>query len=301
MDATKLKTALLARCPALELREGEALSRHTAFAIGGPAALLALPKTMQELTDCLAVCRQAGERPVILGAGTNVLAPDEGLPRLVVKTRGLEQITLTDRGTILADCGATLARLARFALEQGLTGLEFAQGIPGTVGGGLVMNAGAYGGELCQSAVRTRVLEPDGTVTDYEGEAQGFGYRRSAFQGRDCVILQGEFALTPGDPAQIRSTMEELAARRRASQPLELPSAGSTFKRPATGYAAALIQQAGLKGLTVGGAQVSEKHAGFVVNVGGATAADVRELMRQVQAAVKQQFDVMLEPEVRLL
>jgi UDP-N-acetylmuramate dehydrogenase len=294
--------ALNQTCPSLELRTDEPLARYTSFRIGGPAAVLALPATEAELRALLTAAHEHGVRPVILGAGSNVLVPDDGLPTLVIRTREkLNGIRLLDNGHIEADCGATLARVATFALEQGLTGLEFAHGIPGTVGGGILMNAGAYGGELCQTAVRTTVLELDGTTTVYEGTQQGFGYRHSAFTDLTGVILQTEFALTPGDPETIRATMATLAEKRRASQPLDYPSAGSTFKRPATGYAAALIDQAGLKGLQVGGAAVSEKHAGFVINVGGATCRDVLALMAQVQQRVEDASGVRLEPEVRIL
>lgn len=300
-DRTNLIRALLERCPGLSLEQNAPLAGYTSFAIGGPAAVLAQPKSAGELAACLALCAQAGEEPVVLGSGTNVLVPDEGLDRVVIRTRGLDQVALTQEGLIRADCGLSLARLAKFAWDQGLTGLEFAQGIPGSVGGGVLMNAGAYDGELSQVCVRTRVLLPEGTEAVYEGQDQGFGYRMSAFQNLGGVILGSEFRLVPGDRQAIRARMEELSVRRRASQPLELPSAGSTFKRPKTGYAAAMIDQAGCKGLRVGGAGVSEKHAGFVVNLGGATAKDVRELMTQVQRRVYDRFGVELEPEVRLL
>ena len=191
-----------------------------------------------------------------------------------------------------------LARLAMFAQKNGLTGLEFAHGIPGTVGGGMYMNAGAYGGELVQVAVSARFLTPEGELLTLKGEAMGLGYRRSACMAMPGVIVSAAFRLQPGDPEAILARMRELLERRRASQPLDLPSAGSTFKRPVGGYAAALIQEAGLKGLRVGDAQVSEKHAGFVVNLGQATSADVLELIAQVRARVKENSGIELEPEV---
>ena len=300
-DRSQLIRALTDRCPGLTPEEQVPLSGYTSFAIGGPAAVLVQPENAGELAACLAVCAEAGQTPVILGSGTNVLAPDEGLDRVVIRTRGLEQVTVTGDGLIRADCGLSLARLAKFAWDRGLAGLEFAQGIPGTVGGGVLMNAGAYGGEMAQVCTAVRFLGMDGSTRVFRGPDLGFGYRGSVFQSLDGVIVSAEFRLEPGDPREIKARMDDLAARRRASQPLELPSAGSTFKRPATGYAAAMIDQAGCKGLRVGGAAVSEKHAGFVVNLGGATAGDVRELMAQVQRRVFDRFGVELEPEVRFL
>lgn len=209
-------------------------------------------------------------------------------------------LRLLDETHISAMAGMSLAQTAMFAARNNLSGLEFAHGIPGTVGGGIYMNAGAYGGELKDAAVRTEFMALDGTSRWLEGEAQGFSYRNSAFQSMEGVIVQTEFALTPGRESEIREKIHELAQKRRASQPLELPSAGSTFKRPKTGYAAALIEEAGLKGLSVGGAAVSEKHVGFVVNKGGATAADVLALVKLVQQRVFDASGVHLEPEVRL-
>lgn len=261
---------------------------------------MAFPSSCEELTALYRLCLEAGHRPMVLGAGTNVLAPDAGLDCLVICTRDMTAMQDLGGGRLAAQCGATLTKLANFAKDRGLTGLEFAHGIPGTVGGGVYMNAGAYGGELCQVVVRTTALLPDGTLWEAEGDAQGFGYRRSAFEEKGAVVLQAEFALQAGDREAVAERMKELAAKRRASQPLEWPSAGSTFKRPVGGYAAALIDQAGLKGFSVGGAQVSEKHAGFVINKGGATAADVRQLMQNVQEKVLETSGIRLEPEVRI-
>ena len=288
-------------CPGIELREREPLRAHTSFQIGGPAALMALPKTPGELQRLLMAARECGVRLRVLGAGTNVLAPDAGLPELVICTRGcLLGLRLLDGGRLEAMAGETLSRAAVFAREHALTGLEFAHGIPGTVGGGVYMNAGAYGGELAQIAVETTVLLTDGTQRVLRGEEQAFGYRTSAFEKLDCVIVKTVFELRPGDPGQIQARMRELMEKRRASQPLELPSAGSTFKRPQGAYAGALIERAGLKGKGVGGAQVSEKHAGFVVNTGGATASDVLQTIRMVQDRVFEDSGFRLEPEVRI-
>ena len=289
------------KLPSLTLKREELLSHHTSFRIGGPAEAMAFPHTVGELSDLLRTLSALGVRPALLGAGTNVLAPDEGLRGLVIVTRdclaGLER-----RGEmqIAAMSGVSMAKLALFAMEAGLTGLEFAHGIPGTVGGGVYMNAGAYGGEIRQVAVETKFLTPEGEVEMLSGEAQGFAYRTSAFQKREGVLLQTLFSLSPGDTQTIRTRMQELAEKRRASQPLELPSAGSAFKRPVGGYAAALIEQAGLKGFRTGGAAVSEKHAGFIVNRGGATAADVLRLIEIVQKRVLETSGILLEPEIRL-
>ena len=285
--------------PGLELLEKEAMANHTSFRIGGPAPM-AFPETEAQLTDLYRFCLSHQIKPLILGAGTNVLAPDAGLERLVISTRKLVGLQDCGNGEVEAQCGALMAKLASFARDLGLTGLEFAHGIPGSVGGGIYMNAGAYGGELCQVAVHTTALLPDGTIWEADGAEQAFSYRSSGFQKRGAVVLRSRFRLRPGDREQITTRMQELASRRRASQPLELPSAGSTFKRPVGGYAAALIDQAGLKGKGVGGAAVSEKHAGFVVNLGGATAADVLATMELVQKEVWEHSGIRLEPEVRI-
>lgn len=297
-----LGALLRSRDPQLRVKFDEPLSRHTSFKIGGPAAVMAFPADEGQLACILQAAREAGIRPVILGAGTNVLAPDQGLDALVICTKGamtgLKRLTQTQ---IEAGSGESLAALAGFARSLGLSGLEFAQGIPGSVGGGVFMNAGAYGGELSQTAAETDVMDPDGTVRTVRGEEHAFGYRTSVFEKQPWIILRTRFTLHPAPEEQICRTMQELAERRRASQPLDLPSAGSTFKRPKTGYAAALIQEAGLKGLRVGGAQVSEKHAGFLVNRGGATAEDVKALMELVRQRVADDSGVWLEPEVRFL
>lgn len=308
-----LITRLRERCPELELRENEPMSRHTSFRVGGPVSLMALPKSEEEAHRLVTVAvREFGIPPFFMGNGTNLLVADQGLDLLVVKTVGLNYLALTkqgewpDRRTILAGSGVSLARLSSFALENGLTGLEFAHGIPGSVGGGVYMNAGAYGGELGQvvsSAATLSFAEQPPRPRD----GSGFSYRHSVYQDQpDTLILRASFSLYPGDPKIIKTAMEDFDASRREKQPLDQPSAGSTFKRPAPVdgqpvYAAALIDQCGLKGLTVGGAQVSEKHAGFIVNKGGATAADILALIEQVKQRVLDQTGVALEPEVRIV
>ena len=289
------------KLPSLTLKREELLSHHTSFRIGGPAEVMAFPHTVGELSDLLRTVSALGVRPALLGAGTNVLAPDEGLRGLVIVTRDcLMCLERTDETHIAALAGVSMAKLAIFAQEANLTGLEFAHGIPGTVGGGVYMNAGAYGGEIMQVAEKTDFLRMDGSMQTFTGVAQGFAYRTSAFQSMQGVIVRTVFALTEGKREAIRAHMQELGEKRRASQPLELPSAGSAFKRPVGGYAAALIEQAGLKGCQVGGAAVSEKHAGFIVNRGGATAADVLKLIEIVQKRVLENSGIALEPEIRL-
>ncbi len=291
---------LSAALSGVPMQAAEPLAKHTSFRIGGPAEVLLCPRSEAELGAALAVCRAEGISPRILGGGTNILAPDGGVPGVVISTRGLDGLELTGDGLITAGAGVPLARLALFAQKNGLTGLEFAHGIPGTVGGGMYMNAGAYGGELVQVAVSARFLTREGELLTLEGEAMGLGYRCSAFMAMSGVIVSASFRLTPGDPEAVLARMRELMERRKASQPLDLPSAGSTFKRPVGGYAAALIQEAGLKGLRVGDAQVSEKHSGFVVNLGHATSADVLTLIARVRDRVKANSGIELEPEVRI-
>lgn len=301
---TELYLELHAALPELPLLAEELLSQHTSFRIGGPAEVFAQPRSAEELAALLRFAATHGVEPVLLGAGTNVVAPDDGLRGLVICTKGtLTGLRRCGETDLEAECGVTLAKLASFARDLGLTGLEFAHGIPGTVGGGMYMNAGAYGGEMKQVAVQTEVLLPGGERAVLRGEEQALSYRHSAFMERQCIVLRTVFRLMPGNREAISARMAELSQRRRSSQPLELPSAGSFFKRPALPdhYAGAMIQQAGLKGFTVGGAQVSEKHAGFVVNIGGATAADLRQLTAEVQRRVYAQTGVMLEPEVRFL
>ena len=287
--------------PRLRLLREEPLAAHTSFRIGGPAEVMAFPSSLAELQALLRLSAQEGIRVRLLGAGTNILAPDGGVRGLVIVTSGaLTGLSMPDAVHIEAMSGVTMARLACFARDNGLTGLEFAHGIPGTVGGGVYMNAGAYGGEMRQVVTEVTALYPDG-IRRFTGDQAEFAYRHSRFLEDGAVVLGAVVRLNPDDPAAIRQRMDDLMARRKASQPLEWPSAGSTFKRPEGYYAGTLIDQTGLKGLTVGGAQVSEKHAGFVINTGSATCADVRELIRRVQEAVYKAHGVRLEPEVRFV
>ena len=274
------------------------MSRHTSFRIGGPAALMALPESCLQAVAAVRAAAELGIEPFFLGNGSNLLVCDGPLDRFIIKTTGLRRCRVRE-DALAADGGLTLARIALTARQSGLSGLEFAHGIPGTLGGAVTMNAGAYGGEMAQVVRRVTLMNADGTVE--ETERFDFGYRKSAFSDGKRMILGAELALTPDDPAAIAARMEELAAKRKEKQPLEYPSAGSMFKRPEGYFAAALIDQCGLKGFSVGGAQVSEKHAGFVINRGGATCADVLALVEEVRRRVKSATGVELEMEVKVL
>ena len=287
--------------PNLELKRYVAMSRLTSFRIGGPAACVACPKTEEELSALLKLCAANGVKPVILGAGTNVLAPDAGMDALVIVLKdaleGMEQLSET---CIRVMAGVTMSRAAVFAAGLNLGGLEFAHGIPGTIGGGVYMNAGAYGGEIKDVCTRVRIMDMEGEVRWISNEEAAFSYRHSAIEDNPWIVVAAEFELKPTPEEEVWAKMKELIGKRRASQPLDLPSAGSAFKRPVGGYAAALIDQTGLKGFRVGGAAVSEKHAGFVVNLGGATAEDVQELLKAVSDKVFDRTGIRLEPEVRI-
>ena len=299
MTAFQRKTADI--FPEIELRFSEPLSRHTSFRIGGAAEVMAFPKNREELAYLLKQSCLLDVSPVILGAGTNVLAPDDGVQGLVICLKdclnGMERL---DETHIQVMAGVTMARAAVFAANAGLSGLEFAHGIPGTVGGGVYMNAGAYGGEMRQICQQVEVMDEQGSLSVLSNRELAFSYRHSVLEDRRYVAVSTVFCLEPKETNEIREKMKELMTKRTASQPLNLPSAGSAFKRPASGYAAALIDQAGLKGFRVGGAAISEKHAGFAVNLGGATAADVRELLAQVSNRVFEASGILLEPEIRI-
>ena len=288
----------------LTVKPEELMNRHTSFRAGGPAKRMAFPGPIRELTELMEAAQGwEGARPFILGNGTNLLAPDEGLDRLVVSLSNLKEIrTAGEENVLTAEAGVQLARLADFACQQGLTGLEFAHGIPGSLGGAVYMNGGAYGGEMGQVVVRVQAWFPGEGLRTMAVEELDMSYRHSFFMDHpEAVILSADLRLSPGDPETIRAALRELMQKRKASQPLEWPSAGSTFKRPTGYFAGTLIDQCGLKGLTIGGAQVSKKHAGFVINIGGATSADILALMAEVQRIVYEQKGVRLEPEVRVI
>ena len=287
--------------PDLKVTREEPMSRHTSFRVGGPARRMAFPERGEQLVLLMRFAQACGARPLVIGNGSNLLVADEGLDRLVVNTSGMNQIT-REEDLLTAGAGVSLARLADFACKQGLTGLEFAHGIPGSVGGAVCMNAGAYDGEMKQVVERVTILFPEEGVKKLSGEEMDFSYRHSLLSDHpEAVVLSASFRLSSGDAELIREKMRELMTRRKTSQPLEYPSAGSTFKRPVGYFAGTLIDQCGLKGFTVGGAQVSEKHAGFVINRGGATFADVMGVIRGVQERVLAEKGVRLEPEVKII
>ena len=288
-----------------EILTDEPMKKHTTFRIGGNADFLVYPKK-EEVAPILALAKEHGVPVTIVGNGSNLLVGDGGIRGLVlVITKGADRIRVESsangKTSIVAEAGALLSKLAAEAARHGLTGLEFAAGIPGTVGGAVVMNAGAYGGEIKDVIVRATVLTPEGEMLQLSAEELELSYRHSCIPEHGYIVLEAEFALAQGDEAQIRATMEDFKGRRIDKQPLEYPSAGSTFKRPEGYFAGKLIQDAGLRGYRVGGAEVSEKHCGFVINKGDATAADVLQLIEDVKAKVQEEFQVELEPEVKMI
>lgn len=286
----------------IQLKEGELLSNHTTFRIGGAAKYFAVPKNEEEIMEAVDFAIVKDLPYYILGKGSNVLFADEGYPGVIIEIgAGMEKVERTGDTGIRAQAGVSLSALAAFAAREGLSGLEFAGGIPGTLGGAVTMNAGAYGGEMQDVIVSAKVMDEEGAVQELSCEELQLGYRTSIVQKKQFVVLEAEFLLKPGTTEEIQNTMKELNAKRRKKQPLEYPSAGSTFKRPEGYFAGKLIEDAGLRGYRVGDAQVSEKHCGFVVNRGKATCAEVLQLIGDVQKTVKEQFGVQLEPEVRII
>lgn len=278
------------------------MSRYTTFRIGGNAAVMLTPSNDEQLASIIKECKKENIKPFILGNGSNMLICDEGLNTVVINMcRPEPKIELVNGDTIVCDAGITMSKVCNFALENGLTGLEFAFGIPGSAGGAAYMNAGAYGGEMKDVLVECRHIDFDGILGSLKGEELELSYRTSAYEHNGFIITTLVMKLKKGDKNEIKAKMQELLQRRKDKQPLEYPSAGSTFKRPVGYFAGGLIEECGLKGFSVGGAQVSEKHAGFVINKGGATAKDVLDLIKYVQNKVFEEKGVMLEPEVRLI
>lgn len=298
---TALQQKISEKLPHIVAMFHEDLALHTSFRIGGPAEVIVFPKTPSELQQLLRFIADAGCQYRILGAGTNILAPDQGMDGITVclKDAMCDIATIGD-GVLKVSAGVTMSRAAIYAANQGLAGMEFAHGIPGTVGGGIYMNAGAYGRELKDICISVETMDVSGQIHCYSCEEMNFAYRSSILQRNNEIAISATFRLSQDDPEVIKQHMAELKARRSASQPLSLPSAGSAFKRPAGAYAAALIDQAGLKGLRVGDAAVSEKHAGFVVNLGQATAQDVCALLQLVAEKVYLHSGYQLEPEIRI-
>lgn len=283
-----------------EYSEGVILSAHTSFKIGGKADLFVMPNTTEKLAAVISACKKDELKVLILGKGSNLLISDNGFKGVVVSTGALDKLELIDETTIYCQSGVTLSKLCRFALDNSLTGLEFAYGIPGSAGGAAYMNAGAYGGEMKDVLYRCDHISSDGETGSFEGDELDLSYRHSVYSKSDKTVTALYLKLQKGDKTAIKAKMDELMGKRRDKQPLEYPSAGSTFKRPEGHFAGALIEQCGLKGFTVGGAQVSPKHAGFVVNVGGATANDVLDVIKHCQSVVFENTGVMLEPEVEI-
>ena len=281
--------------------EQEPMARHTTFRIGGPADYFVELGSIEQIRAAIQVCREENLPWFVLGRGSNLLVSDKGYRGVILSIYKDFQKTEIQGETVTVQAGVLLTTLSGKVLDASLTGLEFASGIPGTIGGAVVMNAGAYGGEMKDIVRKVTVLDQDGEVRTLTCGEMQFGYRTSLAKKKGYIVLGAELTLKQGEKEKIREEMQTLKAKRIEKQPLEFPSAGSTFKRPEGYFAGKLIMDAGLRGAAVGGAQVSEKHCGFVVNTGNATAADVRELMRQVQGKVKEQFGVHLEPEVRFL
>lgn len=282
----------------IEIRRKEPMALHTSFRIGGPAELFVLPGSVDELTEVLGCLKRTGTEVRILGRGSNLLVNDAGLAGAVISTEKLTGSSVKGE-MIQAYAGESLTALSRKAAEHELSGLEFAYGIPGSVGGAVVMNAGAYGGEMRDVIASVQVLTPEGAIRELDGSELALGYRTSCVEKEGYIVLSAAMQLTKKPAEEIWSVMNSNMAARKEKQPLEYPSAGSTFKRPQGYFAGKLIMDAGMRGATVGGAQVSEKHCGFVINRERATAADVRELIRRVQERVKEQFGVELECEIR--
>lgn len=279
----------------------EPMANYTTFRVGGPADCLITLENEEQLRKVQRYLHLVEIPFFVLGNGSNVLVSDKGYKGVILQVGDrMSEVTVEGR-RVIAQAGARMSQVARVAMENGLTGLEFASGIPGTVGGGVVMNAGAYGGEMKQVVETVTVVDPEGEILELDNNTMEFGYRYSIIRNLPFVVTKVTFLLEEGNPVQIKATMDDLAARRREKQPLEYPSAGSTFKRPEGHFAGALIMDAGLRGFRIGGAQVSEKHCGFVINAGEATATDVMKVIQEVRLRVKEQFNVELEPEVVFL
>jgi len=289
------------KLPSIKRRLEEPMKNHTSFRIGGPVRAMYFPESAVDLTELYGVLQEHNVKPLIVGNGTNLLVDDNPLEMIAVKTTGLGIIEHTGETEITAGAGVLLSKLAMFALEYGLSGFEFAHGIPGSLGGAVTMNAGAYGDEMKSVIDLTTAYDMVSGKLDIAGEEHGFSYRHSRFSDTGEIVLNSRIKLIKADKESIKAKMDELSARRRESQPMDLPSAGSIFKRPKGGYAAALIEQAGLKGYAFGGAQVSEKHAGFIVNRGGALFSDVTAIIEHIRETVLKRFGIELESEIKII
>lgn len=301
MNQTVIKELLTAQLSAYTVKINEEMKKHTTFRIGGPASVFVEIENEQDLVTAVRICRGEGVPFFILGNGSNLLVSDAGYDGVVLHIgAGMRQI-LVDGTKIGAQAGAMLSQVAHAALEHSLTGMEFAAGIPGSLGGACMMNAGAYGGEMSQILTSVRALNPAGEIVELSAAQLDLGYRHSMMMEKSYIVLSATIHLEKGDKTAIKARMDELKEQRTGKQPLDMPSAGSTFKRPEGAFAGKLIMDAGLRGYRVGDAMVSEKHCGFVVNAGHATAADVCQLITDVHRIVEEKFDKKLEPEIRFL
>lgn len=301
LNCVSIEKELLLRYPDLNIKINEPMSRHCSFHIGGTAGMLIKPSTIKELTDILAFLKANDIRFKIIGAGTNLLITDNHIDAVIIQTTGLSDIRITDN-ILYAECGCSMSRAAVSAYNNALTGMEFAHGIPGTIGGGVYMNAGAYGGEISQILLSTEYIDSNGNIHEISNKDHMFSYRHSIFVDNPSnIILSAKFQLSCGNKDEIKDKMDDLHFRRKDKQPLEYPSAGSSFKRPQGYFAGALIEECGLKGCTIGGAQVSEKHAGFIINIGNATCSDVLKLIDHIKTEVYNKHGIMLECEPEFL
>lgn len=302
MDSFSLAlNAVTSAMPAIEYKLGEKMKDHTTFKVGGPVSVMFFPRNAAELERLHAMMREFGIRTLVVGNGSNMLVGDKPLDMAVIKTAGLNTASRISGNQIMAGAGVSLTQLSEFACKNNLSGLEFAYGIPGSVGGAVSMNAGAYGNEMKDIVCSTAVYSPGEGFSTVTGDQHCFSYRSSRFSGTGDIVLSSTVRLEKGSGESIREKMDGFNTRRRESQPLDIPSAGSTFKRPEEGFAAAFIEQSGLKGFAVGDAQVSDKHAGFIVNRGGATFEDIERLIDHVRDTVYKRFGVELEPEVKIV
>lgn len=293
----KLKKIL----PCNNIKLNESMKNHTSFRVGGPADILVLPRDVREISGIVKLCKDANIPFLVIGNGTNLLVRDNGIRGVVIKlSKNFNDISI-DKNFIRCKSGVLLSTAARFALKNSLSGLEFAHGIPGTVGGATVMNAGAYDGEMSNVISKVKVLNFDGNIIEMKKDELNFSYRKSSLQDTDNILLEIEMELVAGNFEAIKEKMSELFARRKAKQPLNIPSAGSTFKRPKNNFAGYLIEKAGLKGYRIGGALVSEIHAGFIVNDNNATCNDIIKLIEHIQNEVMNKFNIMLEPEIKVV
>ncbi|WP_025690901.1 UDP-N-acetylmuramate dehydrogenase [Paenibacillus zanthoxyli] len=300
MDIGKIQEELERLVPNGIIKSHESLKPHVFTQMGGSADILASPSTYEEIQAIVTYAAEKGVALTILGNGSNVIIRDGGVRGIVLHTASLSGISVEDH-VIIAQCGAQIIETSRFALEHKLAGLEFACGIPGTVGGALYMNAGAYGGEVADVLQSALVVDKNGAIVRLEGDALKWGYRTSVFSSGDYLILEARFALKPGNYDEIKASMDKLTEMRESKQPLEYPSCGSVFKRPPGRYAGQLIQESGLQGTRIGGAEVSKKHAGFIINADNATASDYIGLIQHVRETVKDKFGIELETEVKII